>query len=476
MRILGPMLLLLLLVPLPVVANGVVSAEDVIRRGVVRESTRGEESTGHARREDRFRWIDVGLGWGRALTRYVRTAVESILRLQPVVDFVRLGPDPRLRVYRHYNPILPVSGIATVLGASGRYDIILVIDVSGSTSEYAQTDVNGDGKFDDRWRGSDSILKAQTKATRGFVRTLTRLPDNRAGSRIRVGVVTFAGDEDFYLSPGDRDLDATPETIFQLAMRDADVVIPLSGDYKAVDRELATLSRLQPHGTTNFAAGIGRAILELTPGPGRESAHGSADETRKVILFLTDGKPRLPYDRNKAEQVAMRAAKLAHTWGIRINSFALGKNAVTRKVNGSVKKMALKTNGRFVELENPGDIVSILNASSFGFVDRVKLINQTTDESTPYVTTGIDGSFYGEIPLESGLNEIEMVATLHDRREFSETFTIEYVDAPPVSELVARLEKIRHENEALIDQIKHRMVTEMKLARARKHLELRAEE
>ncbi len=69
-----------------------------------------------------------------------------------------------------------------------------------------------------------------------------------------------------------------------------------------------------------------------------------------------------------------------------------------------------------------------------------------------------------------------MVATLHDRREFSETFTIEYVDAPPVGELVVRLEKIRRENEALIDQIKHRMVTEMKLARARKHLELRAEE
>lgn len=476
MKILRPMLLLWLLCPLPVVASEGVPAEDVIRRGMVRESTRDEESTRHERREDRFRWIDIGLGWGRALTRYVRSAVASILRLQPEVDFVRLGPDPRLRVYRHTNPMLPVSGIATVLGASGRYDIILVIDVSGSTGEYAQTDVNGDGKFDDRWRGSDSILKAQTKATRGFVQTLTRLPNNPAGTRIRVGIVTFAGDEDFYLSPGDRDLDPTPERIFQLAMRDADVVIPLSGDYEAVDRELAMLSRVQPHGTTNFAAGIGRAILELTPGSGGESARGSADTTRKVILFLTDGKPRLPYDRNKAEQVAMRAAKLAHTRGIRINSFALGKNAVTRKVNGSVQKMALKTNGRFVELENPGDIVSILNASSFGFVDRVKLINRTTGDATPYVTTGIDGSFYGEIPLEPGLNQIEMVAALHDRREFSQSFSIEYVDAPPVSELVARLEKIRRENRALIDQIKHRMVTEMKLARARKHLELRAEE
>ncbi|MEE8474702.1 MAG: hypothetical protein V3T01_05085 [Myxococcota bacterium] len=476
MRNFGPLLLLLLLCWLPAAAFGASGATrpnpaDSLNTGheLVEESS----DRGNERREARTRWIDVGLGWGRALTRYVRSAVGSIFRFGPAVDFIRLDPDPRLKVYQHYNPILSVSGIATTLGANGRYDIILVIDVSASTSEFAQTDVSGDGKLDDTWRGSDSILKAQAKAARGFVEVLKRLPNNRAGKRIRVGVVAFAGDEDFYLSPDDRNLDATPTTIFALALRDAEVVSPLTSDYEAVDRELAKLSQVRPVGTTNFAAGIGRAILELAPEPGVWFAPETADPTRKVIQFLTDGKPRLPYDRHKAARVALRAAKLAKARGIRINSFALGRNAVTRKVNGSVKKIAQRTDGNFVELENPGDIVSILNASSFGFVDQVRLINQTTDRATPFATAGIDGSFYGEIPLEPGMNKIKMVAKLHDRREISQTFTIEYRDAPPVSELLAQLERIRRENEALVNRIKDRLASEMN--QAQKNLEVRVE-
>lgn len=46
------------------------------------------------------------------------------------------------------------------------------------------------------------------------------------------------------------------------------------------------------------------------------------------------------------------------------------------------------------------------SGSTFSFVDGVKLINRTTRRDSDYIGTGIDGSFFGEIGLEEGENEI----------------------------------------------------------------------
>jgi hypothetical protein len=413
---------------------------------------------------------------GRGLLGAIRSALTSVFPWKPHVDFVIRDPHPRQTVYRHYDPNLPVSGFATPLGGDGSYDIMLVIDVSASTDEYAETDVSGDGRRDDVWSGPDSILQAQIRAASQFVQTLKRLPRNHDGGRIQVGIVTFAGDERFRLRPDDARFDPTPQAIYALANRDADTFVPLTRDYKAIRGQLQALSRTKPVGTTNFAAGIGKAIIELAGLQQQGARSRPRADSQKVILFLTDGKPRLPYDRFEAKRAALHAAKLAEQLDIRINTFALGRNAVTRTVNGSVVGMARRSDGSFVELENPGDIVTILNATSFAYVDQVKLVNQTTDQETRYVTTGIDGSFYGEIPLEEGENEIEVIAMLHDRREASESFTIEYRYAPPVRELVQKLEKIRGENEVLIEQIVDRLAAEMKVERARKRIDLTLEE
>jgi hypothetical protein len=405
-----------------------------------------------------------------------RSAVSSVFRWQPRVDFVIGDPHPRQTVYRHYDPNLPVAGFATPLGGDGSYDIMLVIDVSTSTNEYAETDVSRDGRRDDVWSGPDSILQAQIRAASQFVRTLKRLPRNHDGSRIHIGIVTFAGDERFRLRPEDARFDPTPQAIYALAKRDADTFLPLTRDYKAIQSQFQALSRTKPVGTTNFAAGIGKAIIELAGLEEQGARSRPRADSQKVILFLTDGKPRLPYDRFQAKRAALHAAKLAAKLDIRINAFALGKNAVTRTVNGAVKGMAHRSDGGFVELENPGDIVTILNATSFAYVEQVKLVNQTTDQETRYVTTGIDGSFYGEIPLEEGENEIEVIAMLHDRQKASETFTIEYRYGPPVREMLQQLEKIRGENEVLIEQIKERLAAEMETERSRKRLDLKLEE
>ena len=119
--------------------------------------------------------------------------------------------------------------------------------------------------------------------------------------------------------------------------------------------------------------------------------------------------------------------------------------------------MAARTNGRFVALASPGDIVSILDATSFSFVDRVKIVNRTTDEETDYVTTGIDGSFYGEIPLTEGENEIDLVAILYGGKEHTEKLRVNFDPVPRQQRMAEELDAIREENAALIEEIKEKL-------------------
>jgi hypothetical protein len=386
----------------------------------------------------------------------------------PEIELVVKEPESGRTVYRHLDPNLPVSGYATATGSEGHFDVVLAIDNSTSTNEFAHTDVDGDATRENAWKGSDSVFQAQIEAARNLIRTLKRLPGNRGGQRIRLGVVTFSGDEHFHLRPQDAKFDPTPGAIYVLARRDAELRIPLTSDYAAVEAILEDLSRTDPAGMTNFAAGIGLATIELTGMEDWGARSRPRHDAQKLILFLSDGEPRLPYEGERAELAAVEAAKLAARSNIRINTFALGKNPVTRIVNTSVKKMAARTNGRSVALESPGDIVSILYATSFSFVDRVKLINRTTDHETDYIATGIDGSFYGEIPLEEGVNEVEVVALLQDDREASETFFIEYERGRPTRELSEQLERVRSENRSLIEKIKGSLSREIEEARARR--------
>lgn len=494
-------------VPVAATADDVVPSEHVRSRVVVREhSARASRDVGSLRPGERAAWLGsagpwhlvrlgdgtrgfVSASWtqvvaaapvasapppaalaervGRDAPRspFWKTLWRRLLGRAPEIDIVIKEPEIDGTVYRHFDPNLPVSGYATAAGFDGDFDVVLVIDTSTSTNEFAETDVDGNATPEDAWKGNDSIFQAQIEAAENLLGEVKRLPGNRGGQRIRLGLVTFAGDDRFHLRPQDADFDPTPGAIYALAQRDAELRVPLTSDYAAVEAILRDLSRAEPVGMTNFAAGIGRATIELAGMKERGARSRPRRDVQKLILFLSDGEPRLPFEGEKASRAAVAAAKLAARSNIRINTFALGKNPVTRVVNASVKKMAARTNGRFVALESPGDIVSILYATSFSFVDRVKLINQTTDHETDYITTGIDGSFYGEILLEEGVNEIEVVALLHDDGEASETFVIEYENGRPTRELTEQLARVRRENQSLIEEIKNSLAREIEEAR-----------
>ncbi|HKJ25557.1 MAG TPA: hypothetical protein VKB65_12085 [Myxococcota bacterium] len=358
-------------------------------------------------------------------------------------------------VRKHYDPRLPVAGLAHTTGSKGRFDVMLVIDVSGSTSEFAEADVDGDGRAVDDWKSDDSILKAQARAAESFVDAVRRLPGNRDGRRIRVGVVTFAGADAHLLDPADRELELDEADLRALAARDASLVAPLSADYDRIEADLEALGARTGSGMTDFAAGITRATLVLA-GEGEGAAEPRADAER-VIYFLTDGKPRLPYDREKAERAARKAASLAERHGVRIHAFALGKDAVTGRLSSTVKRIAAQTGGACIELENPADIVPLLRATALSFVDRVKLVNRTTGEQSDYVATGIDGSFYGEIPLVEGSNEIEIVAVLYGGDTHTEKLAVEFAPVPREQRMAEELDEIREENAALIEQLEERL-------------------
>jgi hypothetical protein len=339
-------------------------------------------------------------------------------------------------------------------------DLILALDTSTSTNEFSEADVDGDGALEDVWAGDDSIYQAQILAARSFVSNLSKLPGNWEGERIRVGVVSFGGDEALRQYEPDRDFQPTGASLLALAERDAVLHVPLTADYDSIERVLLGLSTRRPSGMTNFAAGIGRAMQELGH-LGQQSDEASDEPVQRVIDFLTDGIPSLPYARIEAERAARYAARMAATEGIRINVFELGKNAVTRKTSATSQRMAQVTGGNLVAVDRPGDIVEILRATSLSFVERVRLVNRTTGIQTRYIATGIDGSFYGEVPLKDGHNEIAVVAVLHDGREREASIAIDYHQGLTEPELAAQLKDLQLRNEGLIEDIRRRLAREI---------------
>jgi hypothetical protein len=396
-------------------------------------------------------------------------AAATRLGAKPRVDLVLQEPARDGAVHEHDDPLLPVAGIATPEGSSGTYDIVIALDGSTSTHAFSEADVNGDGRLDPRWKGPDSIYRAQLRAARELVAEIGRLPYNRGGQRIRVGVVTFAGDEDMRGPPFEK----SPGALLQLGQLDAAEHVPLTADYARLDRELERLASREPAGSTDFAAGIGRSLAALGVLT-TEPAPADPRRAQKAILFLTDGKPMLPGDRKTAERAALYASRLAGEAGVHIHTFALGHDVVRRGVNPVLPRMAERSGGSFTQLAAPGEIVALLRSTSFSFVSSVRVANATRGDEIAEIVTAIDGSFYAELPLAEGPNEIEVEAVMNDGRRTSQRLAITWVDTKPRKALQAKLAVLREENAALVEQLRKKLARqiETKKGRAARDLEI----
>jgi hypothetical protein len=324
------------------------------------------------------------------------------------VEWPREGETIRCR-----SGFAPVAGHVTVPEASpsdvGDLDLMIVIDLSGSTEYPSEADVDGDGKIGETQRAllagmpdvtntdpGDSILAAETLAA-------TALLDRLPADRVRVGVVTFAGEID-------------PRTGRRHSKRQEDAWLeaPLTGERGLVRESLEDVRRRGCSGGTNMEAGIKLALRELAGFSGAQSQ--PRPDAKRVILFLTDGAPSLPFglgnqtDPEDIEAV-QGAARLAAAAGVTIKVYGLGPQAIDFPI--ACTEMARLTTGLYTPLKTPGDVVGSLGLPGIPVI-RLHAVNLDGDvESQPgdfHVLEG--GSFIGRVPALEGANRVWVTAFL----------------------------------------------------------------
>jgi hypothetical protein len=356
------------------------------------------------------------------------------------------------------------------------FDVMLVIDVSESTRAACGTDVDRDGSigvnpaFELLPPGAyppgvhstdpqDTVLHAEILAARALVSSLD-------ASRVRVGVLSFAGE-----------VDPTTGRRKRMDQRDAWLEVPLTFDYAQVDRALTAVLARGANGATNYAAGLRLAITELAGLPGAVSTPRS--NARRVVLFLTDGMPTLPIGKGNVSdpgdvEAAVRAAQLAHKAGITINTYAMGTKAL--QYPKAATEMSRATLGTYTPVQRPGDIVALLQGVTFADVEDVVLMNLTTDDLSTDVRLSPDGSFNGFVPVAEGVNRIRVSALASDGSEGSVEFDLDFrIGGLSEREKELELERMRSLSRELLLR-RERDSVERFREQQRKELELRSAE
>ncbi|HEX2500490.1 MAG TPA: vWA domain-containing protein [Methylomirabilota bacterium] len=291
-------------------------------------------------------------------------------------------------------PVVTVTGRARGprVGSPAGFDVMLVIDTSGSTASPSRGILGslgwgglGGGVTLPRVLVRDSILGAEVASALGFL-------DKVVAGQTRVGVVTFA--ENYGSANG-----AGPAN--------AVVVQPLTFDLQAVRSALSRILARGSDGGTDMAAGLRLAVKELLALEGAASPPRSG--AQKVSLLITDGFPTLPFGGGGRMHpgdldVTLNAARLAARGGILVHTFCLGPEALGTPA--ACTDVARITGGRHHLVERPADIVEILPRTSIARVDLLSVRNATTGQMARSLTIRPDGEFTAEVPLAPGENRV----------------------------------------------------------------------
>ena len=363
-----------------------------------------------------------------------------------------------------------VAGRALALsGSFKKFDVMIVIDTSGSTFEPTGSDVNGNGIVGTATFGGlfgigstdpgDSILAAEVAAALQLLSGL----DPRS---TRVGLVTFAGDPE--PQRGMFGGNPPPAAITEQ---------PLTTDYDLIRRSLGAVLQRGPAGATHMAAGADQATIELR---GFRGAFSQPDpDSEKIVLFLTDGQPTLPagpgYDSINVNAV-LRAADRARRAGVRFHAFAIGPEALAGPV--AAVELAARTGGYFTPVRRPGDLVQVVEQVRFSNIESVALENLSTGTPAKQVIVNADGAFGALVPLQSGLNRIRVTALADDGSRAETIVRVSYVpgtDSPTLPrELVALRNRLLEQK--LVELRRERKEVELEVAeRTRKELALEIE-
>jgi hypothetical protein len=372
----------------------------------------------------------------------------------------------------------PLSGIASAAGADAQgYDVMIVMDVSKSTQNASAADVDEDGVFgedphlglyapgeypDDVYSTDpeDTILHAEVKAAQTLL-------DGLDARRVRVGLITFSGAVD-------------PATGRQKSpdQHDATLEVPLTQDYAQLRTALRRVLAQGPNGATNFAAGLRLATQELAGLSGAVSSKRPG--ARLVTLFLTDGVPSFPAGLATESdpgdlEAAVAAARVAQTAGIRINTYAVGPDALAKPK--AATEVARVTLGTYTPVVTPGAIAAALQATSFANVEDIGIVNLTTQESAPDVRLNPDGSFQAFVPVREGKNRVLVNALASDGSEANVEIEFDFrVTEKKGLEKQTELARLRKLNDELIRHLEAEKIRRARREqRIKRELEIRAE-
>jgi hypothetical protein len=156
-----------------------------------------------------------------------------------------------------------------------------------------------------------------------------------------------------------------------------------------------------------MVAGMRIAIRELRALAGAASA--PRPDARKVVLFMTDGFPTLPFmnpaaldERNV--DVTLDAARVAAKAGIVVHTFCLGREALSAPV--VCREAAHLTGGSYHPVQRPADVIDLLPATKIGRVELVTVRNATTGQMARTLAVEADGRFSADVPLVAGANRV----------------------------------------------------------------------
>ena len=341
-----------------------------------------------------------------------------------------LSPKEGSSITQQQNSILISGKVASQAARSENVDIMFIIDISGSTSQYAGVDFGDFGQLPDSSSSSgfgwpqitirgfglgrlpmsnlrNSILAAEVGAAR---RLLVQLNSQTT----RVGIITF--------SEGAR------------------VLQPLTRDFDHVRRVLDSVLAAGPNGGTNMVEGIRTGISELM---GFGSSEKRA-EAVKAEFLLTDGFPTLPIGRGRVTpedtDLAINAARLAGKAGIKVHVFALGEEALsyTRAAMG----IAHESGGTYTPVSRAADVLAVVENISVVGVEYVQTVNQTTGQKATQTRLAADGFFSSAVQVVEGQNQIEVIARASDGSTGRDSITVYYQSGNQKSlELEVFLEK-----------------------------------
>lgn len=247
---------------------------------------------------------------------------------------------------------LLLSGTWAITGQQADYDVHLVIDASGSTTDDSGIDVNGNGLLGEI---EDNIYQAEILAARTFVAAADP-------AHVRVASIRFN--------------------------KTGDVWGHLSNNLPTVDTIIDSMRWDDPRWDTYYVRAMEAVDNEVV-------FYGNRLARQQVCIFLSDGIPDDPMS-----EIQSKSQRLADL-GVVIHTFALGFTE-----SQALEEMAAITGGTFTALSRPGDIVGLLPGVIPLGPGAFTVVNERTGVPGFASLDLTAGTFRARVTLVPGTNRI----------------------------------------------------------------------